>query len=79
MKQVMYVQPDILTDTVAEVQHTNTSTIETLPDKIRLLVTSEVMRCRKVRAVVRFHTPNKRKEPENFFLPFAHTLFSMEK
>ena len=25
------------------------------------------MKCRKVRAVVRFHTPNKTKEPEKFF------------
>ena len=60
-------QPEILTDAVAESQHTNTNTTETLPDKIRLLVTNEVMKCRKVRAVVRFHTPNKRKEPEKFF------------
>ena len=60
-------QPEILTDAVAESQHTNTNTTETLPDKIRLLVTNELMKCRKVRAVVRFHTPNKRKEPEKFF------------
>ena len=25
------------------------------------------MKCRKIRAVVRFHTPNKTKEPEKFF------------
>lgn len=29
--------------------------------------TNEVMKCRKTRAVVRFHTPNKIKEPENYF------------
>ena len=60
-------QPDILTDKVAELQHNNICTTETLPDKIILLVTNEVMKCRKVRAVVRFHTPNKTKEPEKFF------------
>ena len=60
-------QPEILTDAVAESQHTNTSTTEILPDKIRLVVTNEVMKCRKVRAVVRFNTPNKRNEPEKFF------------
>ena len=25
------------------------------------------MKCRKVRAVVKFHVPNKRKDPEKFF------------
>ena len=60
-------QPEILTGAVAESQHTNTNSTETLPDKIRLLVTNKVMKCRKVRAVVRCHTTNKRKEPEKFF------------
>ena len=60
-------QPDILTDKVAELQHSNICTTEALPDKIKLLVTNEVMKCRKIRAVVRFHTPNKTKEPEKFF------------
>ena len=60
-------QPRILTDKIAELQHSNKFTTETLPDKIKLLVTNEVMKCRKIRAVVRFHTPNKRKEPEKFF------------
>ncbi|XP_015779208.1 PREDICTED: uncharacterized protein LOC107357078 [Acropora digitifera] len=36
-------QPDILTDKIAELQHSNTCTTETLPDKIKLLVTNEVM------------------------------------
>ena len=25
------------------------------------------MKCRKIKAVIRYHTPNKRKEPEVFF------------
>ena len=60
-------QPDILTDQVSELQHGNAHSTETLPNKIKLLVTNEVMKCRKIRAVVRFHTPNKQKEPEKFF------------
>lgn len=56
-------QPCVLTDTVAEEQHTCAS----LPDKIKLLNTNEVMKYRKVSAVIRFHTPSKRKEPEKFF------------
>lgn len=27
----------------------------------------EVMKCRKVKAVIRCHTPNKTKEPEQYF------------
>lgn len=27
----------------------------------------EVMKCRKVKAVIRYHTPNKTKEPEQYF------------
>ena len=60
-------QPDVLTYIVAETQHMNTGTTTTFPDNIKLLDTNEVMKCRKVRAVVRFHVPNKRKEPEKFF------------
>ena len=60
-------QPDVLTDTVAESQHTDTDSATKLPNKIRLLNTNEVMKCRKIGAVIRFHTPNKQKEPEIFF------------
>ena len=31
------------------------------------MIISEIMKCRKIQAVLRFHTPNKTKEPENFF------------
>lgn len=54
-------QPDILTDKIAELQHSNTCTTEILPDNIKLLVTNEVRKCQKIRAVVGFHTPNKNK------------------
>lgn len=60
-------QPDILTDQVTELQHGNESTTETMLNKIKLLVTNEVMNCIKIRAFGRFHTPNKQKEPEKLF------------
>ena len=54
-------QPDVLTDTVAESQHTDTGSAAELPNSIRLLKTNEVMKCRKIGAVIRFHTLNKQK------------------
>ena len=60
-------QPDVLTDNVIESQHVDSSTDVGLPHKIRLLNTNEVMKCRKVKAVIRFHTPSKRKDPEKYF------------
>ena len=38
-----------------------------LPKTIKLLNKNEHMKCRKVKAVLRYHTPNKRKEPELYF------------
>ena len=64
-------QPDVLTDDVIESQHTQSSIdgtdVQLLPNKIRLLITNEIMKRRKVKAVTRFHTPSKRKEPEKYF------------
>ena len=61
-------QPDILNDELLESQHSNEDTKETcLPPKIKLIGRNEYMKCRKVNAVIRYHTPNKRKEPELYF------------
>ena len=61
-------QPDILNDELLESQHSNEDTKETcLPPKIKLMGRNEYMKCRKVNAVIRYHTPNKRKEPELYF------------
>jgi DNA replication protein DnaC len=60
-------QPDVLTDNIVESQHTVTNCDELLPKKIRLMDTNEVMKRRKIMAVIRFHTPNKTKESENYF------------
>ena len=39
-----------------------------MPSKtIKLINTNEYMKCRKVKAVLRYHTPNKTKEPESYF------------
>ena len=46
---------------------TNTDVTTLLPPKIKILNTNEVMKCRKTKAVVRYHTPNKTKEPEKYF------------
>ncbi|XP_068712523.1 uncharacterized protein [Montipora foliosa] len=63
-------QPEILTDDLTElhIQSTaNTDIISLLPPKIKLLNTNEVMKCRKTRAVIRYHTPNKTKDPDKYF------------
>ena len=63
-------QPEVLTDDVIELHHIcDPDTF--LPNKIRLMNTNELMKCRKVKAVIRYHKPNKTKEPE---LNFHHLL-----
>ena len=60
-------QPEVLTDHAIEVQHNSSDSDLCLLDKIRLINTNEVMKCSKVRAVIRYHKPNKTKEPELYF------------
>ena len=59
-------QPEVLTDNVIELHH-NCDPDTSPPDKITLINTNEVMKCRKVKAVIRYHKPNKTKEPELYF------------
>ena len=59
-------QPDVLTDDLIESQNTESDTGQCLPKRIKLENCNEYMKCRKVRAVLRYHTPNKQKEPEHF-------------
>ena len=62
-------QPDILNDELLELKHSIGDIEETcLPCKIKLMGKSENMKCRKVKAVIRYHTPNKRKEPDYTFI-----------
>lgn len=45
-------------------QHSwNMSSDLSLPGKITLMTTNETMKCRKVKAVIRYHRSNERKEP----------------
>ncbi|XP_044169485.1 uncharacterized protein LOC114973474 [Acropora millepora] len=59
-------QPNVLTDEVIHTQHSIVQNIS-LPPQITLMNTKEKMKCRKVKAVIRYHTPNKTKEPERYF------------
>ena len=59
-------QPEVLTDDVIE-SLTTENVAECLPKKIKLLNTNEYMKCRKIKAVVSYHRPNKQKEPEAYF------------
>ena len=61
-------QPEILTDDIITQLYQNTNDhSSSLPEKIILMNGKEVMKCRKVKAVIRYHTPNKTKEPEQYF------------
>ncbi len=60
-------QPDVLNDELLESHHSNEHSENRLPAKIKLLNKNEYMKCRKVQAVIRYHTPNKTKEPELYF------------
>lgn len=63
-------QPEVLTDDATEfhIQSDSEAPVTNqLPTRIKLLKTNEVMKCRLTKAVVRYHTPNKIKEPEKYF------------
>ena len=59
-------QPEVLSDDIIECQNTENYSTE-LPDRIKLMSSKEVMKCRKVKGVMRYHTPDKSKEPEKYF------------
>ncbi|CAB4007412.1 ATP-dependent DNA helicase PIF1 [Paramuricea clavata] len=59
-------QPEVLSDDFMESQNIENHNTG-LPDRIKLVNSKEIMKCRKIKAVIRYHTPNKRKEPEKYF------------
>lgn len=63
-------QPEVLTDTLMEQQSPDENQ---LPKVLHLLHTNEMMKKRKIRAVVRFHKFNEIKEPEKL----AHHLLML--
>ena len=59
-------QPEILSDDFIE-SHNIENHSTGLPDQIKLVNSEEIMKCRKIKSVIRYHTPNKTKEPEKYF------------
>ena len=59
-------QPEVLSDDFIESQNIENHNTG-LPDRIKLVNSKEIMKCRKIKAVIRYHTPSKRKEPEKYF------------
>ena len=57
-------QPVVLPDDLLWNQHVDNG--YRLPKKIKLMTNKETMKCRKVKAVVRFHTPSKTTEPVKY-------------
>ncbi len=72
-------QPDVLNDELLESHHSNEHSEDRLPAKIKLLNKNEYMKCRKVQAVIRYHTPNKTKEPELYFLICSCYIYHGER
>jgi hypothetical protein len=60
-------QPPVLDDKLLELDHTMASEEQSLPDRIILINKNKHMKHRKTKAVLRYHTPNKRKELELYF------------
>lgn len=63
-------QPELLTHDAIELHvhlDTNTDLSSQLPPRIKLVNSNEVTKYMKIRAVMRYHTHKKRKEPENYF------------
>ncbi len=59
-------QPEVLSDDFVESQNIENHNTG-LPDRIKLVNSKEILKCRKIKAVIRYHTPNKRKKPEKYF------------
>ena len=57
-------QPVILTDQILQNQH---SSSQNLPTKISIIAKKETIKCRKVKAVIRFHKPSKTTDAEKYF------------
>ena len=69
-------QPIVLTDQILEDQQPSHGQ---LPVKIPLMSKRETMKCRKVKAVLRFHTSNKTTEPEKYCHYLLMLYFPLRK
>lgn len=72
------VQPVVLSDDLFESQHVET-TDSNLPKKIKLINSKDIMKCRKTKAVIRFHVPNRTKEAEKFYHHLLMLYFPWRK
>ena len=61
-------QPEILTDNLILINHE----AMLLPKTVPLMSTKEKLQCRRVKAILRYHTPNRVKHPEKYS---HHVLF----
>ena len=60
--ETKYCQPVVLTDDLLELEIATSETkCINFPQRIKLINKNEYMKCRKVKAVLRYHTSNKKK------------------
>ena len=73
------VQPNVLSDDLVESNHVSNSESVLPPLTIKLNNGKETMKRRKIKAVIRFHTPSKAKEPEKFYHHLLMLYFPWRK
>ena len=73
------VQPNVLSDDLVESNHICKCESVLPPLTIKLNNGQETMKRRKIKAVIRFHTPTKAKEPEKFYHHLLMLYFPWRK
>lgn len=73
------VQPDVLSDDLIESNHISNCESVLPPLTIKLNNRQETMKRHKIKAVIRFHTPSKAKEPEKFYHHLLMLYFPWRK
>ena len=74
------VQPNVLSEDLVESNHVSNDCESIFsPLNIKLKNGRETMKCRKIKAVIRFHTPSKVKEPEKFYHHLLMLYFPWRK
>ena len=73
------VQPNVLSDDLVESNHVSNCESVLPPLTIKLNNGQETMKRRKIKAVIRFHTPSKAKEPEKFYHHLLVLYFPWQK
>ena len=73
------VQPNVLSDDLVESNHVSNCESTFPPLNIKLNNGQETMKRRKIKAVIRFHTPSRAKEPEKFYHHLLMLYFPWRK